>query len=92
MQLAAIAMAEQPRSGCTNLAQGCQVPAATLGASFGMEATPTGLRRLRKSGIGSRGNFDPLFQSILDLTIRRNPVGVAVILRPITQGSRAEAR
>jgi len=57
-----------------------------------MEATATGLRRLRKSGIGSRGNFDPLFQPILDLTIRRNPVGVAVILRPITQGSRAEAR
>jgi len=49
-----------------------------------MEATPTGLRRLRKSGIGSRGNFDPLFQPILDLTIRRNPVGVAVILRLIT--------
>jgi hypothetical protein len=47
-----------------------------------MEATPTGLRRLR----------NPLFQPILHLTIRRNPVGVAVIPRPIIQGSRAEAR
>src|SRR6266404_6312077 len=92
MQPAAIAMAEQPRSGCTKSAQGCRVPRLPWERVLEMEATPLrGCVACANRTLDRGGNFDPLLQPILDLTIRRNPVGVAVILRPITQRSRAEA-